>query len=47
MRFGEVVETGVTSEIFADPQHDYTKELLAAVPGQGWSQGIAINQLPQ
>ena len=47
MRFGEVVETGVTSEIFADPQHDHTKELLAAVPGQGWSQGIAINQLPQ
>ena len=47
MRFGEVVETGVTSEIFADPQHDYTKELLAAVPGQGWSQGIAINQLHQ
>ena len=43
MRFGEVVETGVTSEIFADPKHDYTKELLAAVPGQGWSQGIAAN----
>ena len=43
MRFGEVVETGVTSEIFADPQHDYTKELLAAVPGQGWSQGLTVN----
>ena len=43
MRFGEVVETGVTSEIFADPQHDYTKELLAAVPGQGWSQGLTAN----
>tara|TARA_A100000164_G_C21692395_1_gene669567 strand:- start:246 stop:845 length:600 start_codon:yes stop_codon:yes gene_type:complete len=37
MRFGEVVETGVTSEIFANPRHDYTKELLASVPGQGWS----------
>tara|TARA_B100000214_G_scaffold249141_1_gene183038 strand:+ start:29 stop:1660 length:1632 start_codon:yes stop_codon:yes gene_type:complete len=43
MRFGEVVETGITSEIFADPKHDYTKELLAAVPGQGWSQGLTAN----
>lgn len=36
MRYGEVVETGETAEIFADPQADYTKELLAAVPGKSW-----------
>ena len=36
MRFGEIVETGPTGEIFRDPQAPYTKELLAAVPGQSW-----------
>ena len=38
MRYGEVVEIGATAEMFADPQHDYTRELLAAVPGQNWDQ---------
>jgi oligopeptide transport system ATP-binding protein len=32
MRSGEVVETGSVEEIFAAPQHDYTKMLLAAEP---------------
>ena len=32
MRYGEVVETGTADEIFYEPQHDYTKMLLAAVP---------------
>ena len=32
MRHGEVVEAGRTDEIFANPQHAYTKELLASVP---------------
>jgi ABC-type dipeptide/oligopeptide/nickel transport system ATPase component len=36
MRYGEVVESGDTETIFADPQHEYTRALLAAVPGQGW-----------
>jgi peptide/nickel transport system ATP-binding protein len=36
MRYGEVVETGPTAEIFRDPQASYTKDLLAAVPGQSW-----------
>ncbi len=36
MRYGEIVETGATTEIFKNPQHSYTQELLAAVPGQSW-----------
>ncbi|EUB96379.1 Monosaccharide-transporting ATPase [Rhizobium sp. CF080] len=29
---GKIVEEGVASTIYADPQHDYTRRLLAAVP---------------
>jgi ABC-type glutathione transport system ATPase component len=32
MQTGKIVETGNVKQIFADPQHDYTKRLLAAVP---------------
>lgn len=32
MKNGEIVETGTTEEIFANPQHDYTKKLLNALP---------------
>ena len=30
MKDGEIVETGPTAEIFANPQHDYTRKLLNA-----------------
>ncbi|QYH36027.1 ABC transporter ATP-binding protein [Salinibacterium sp. M195] len=33
MRHGEVVESNVRREIFANPQHAYTRELLASLPG--------------
>jgi peptide/nickel transport system ATP-binding protein len=32
MRDGEMVEYRPASELFAAPQHEYTRELLAAVP---------------
>ena len=36
MRYGKLVEQGATATIFANPQHEYTKALLDAVPGDGW-----------
>jgi dipeptide transport system ATP-binding protein len=32
MYFGEIVEQNTRDEIFSNPQHDYTKTLLAATP---------------
>ncbi len=42
MQGGEIVETGKTSEIFANPQHPYTKKLLAADPS-GAPEDVADN----
>ena len=35
MRQGRVVEQGATREVFAAPSSDYTRALLAAIPGRG------------
>jgi peptide/nickel transport system ATP-binding protein len=29
---GKIVEEGISEEVFEDPQDDYTKKLLAAIP---------------
>ncbi|MFH9263943.1 dipeptide ABC transporter ATP-binding protein [Streptomyces sp. NPDC017546] len=34
MRHGRIVEEGPAEDIYADPAHDYTRELLASAPGR-------------
>lgn len=36
MHRGKVVEYGSPAQIFDNPQHAYTRQLIAAVPGQHW-----------
>jgi peptide/nickel transport system ATP-binding protein len=35
MRAGRVVEHAATEEVFTTPRDDYTRTLLAAIPGAG------------
>ena len=42
MHRGRLVEIGPTERIFRDPQHAYTRELLAAVPGGALGDGRTL-----
>jgi glutathione transport system ATP-binding protein len=42
MRTGETVERGSVTSIFAQPQHQYTRRLLAAVPRLGAMEGTDL-----
>jgi peptide/nickel transport system ATP-binding protein len=41
MKAGRVVEHARTDEVFIQPQHDYTRQLLAAIPGGDRKRGEA------
>jgi peptide/nickel transport system ATP-binding protein len=44
---GQIVETGGTAAVLGDPQHDYTRQLLEAVPGREAAGGEAQHQPPR
>ena len=49
MRRGRIVETGEIHEVFGNPQHEYTKALLAAVLhlGEGEGEEVDVNDTEQ
>jgi peptide/nickel transport system ATP-binding protein len=45
MRGGRIVEDGPVDEIFADPREEYTRELIAAIPGRNVAPGRDVTNV--
>ena len=45
MRYGRIVEFGSVADVYADPKHAYTRELLDSVPGRRWSDSNDVKNL--
>ncbi|WP_324198375.1 ABC transporter ATP-binding protein [Nocardia beijingensis] len=41
LRHGRIVEYGRTAAIFGDPRHEYTRELLSAIPAPAVAKGVS------
>ena len=46
MYAGQIVEQASASELFADPQHPYTRGLLASIPRKGRARGERLVPIP-
>lgn len=46
MYAGKIVEKGYTQDVVTNPQHPYTKGLIAALPQEGTNAGSRLNQIP-
>ncbi|WP_030168317.1 MULTISPECIES: ABC transporter ATP-binding protein [Actinomycetes] len=44
MREGRIVETGTTSQVLTDPQHEYTRKLLAAAPSMTAGTAVSVRK---
>ncbi len=45
MRHGRIVEFGPVAQVYANPSHAYTRELMDSVPGRRWSHGNDLANL--
>ncbi|OCX64607.1 microcin ABC transporter ATP-binding protein [Thioclava sp. SK-1] len=46
MRHGQIVEAGTAADVLQDPQHDYTKALLNAIPSGHVPQSAPVTNAP-